>query len=84
MQVYVPLVSLLENSLVLTVVLLGAYLVANGGMAGSDLTAFYFYSTTITAAMQVSLGSHALLCIYMPYTTDRDFARPITHTPPPD
>jgi ABC-type bacteriocin/lantibiotic exporter with double-glycine peptidase domain len=52
-------VSLLENSLVLTVVLLGAYLVAQGKMAGGDLTAFYFYSTTITAAMQVC--SYAVL-----------------------
>lgn len=74
-QVYVPLVSLLENSLVLTVVLLGAFLVANGGMAGSDLTAFYFYSTTITAAMQV--GAYGLLCIYMPCTTaDRQSTNP--------
>jgi hypothetical protein len=51
--VYVPIVSLLENALVLNVVLLGAYLVAQGGMDSADLTAFYFYSTTITAAMQV-------------------------------
>ena len=56
-QVYVPIVSLLENALVLNVVLLGAYLVAYGGMDGADLTTFYFYSTTITAAMQVGQWS---------------------------
>lgn len=54
---YVPIVSLLENALVLNVVLLGAYLVAYGGMDGADLTTFYFYSTTITAAMQVGQWS---------------------------
>lgn len=56
---YVPIVSLLENALVLTVVLLGAYLVAHGGMDSADLTAFFFYSQTITAAMQ-SLADNIL------------------------
>lgn len=50
--IYVPLVLLLQNGLVLVVLLLGGYLVSEHGLSARSLTAFYFYSTTITEAMQ--------------------------------
>lgn len=57
--IYVPLVFLLQNGLVLVVLLLGGYLVSDGGLSARSLTAFYFYSTTITEAMQ-SLADNVL------------------------
>jgi len=57
--VYVPLVFLLQNGLVLVVLLLGGYLVSEHGLSARSLTAFYFYSTTITEAMQ-SLADNVL------------------------
>ncbi len=57
--VYVPLVTLIQNGLVLVVLLLGGYLVTEQGLTARSLTAFYFYSTTITDAMQ-SLADNIL------------------------
>jgi ABC-type multidrug transport system fused ATPase/permease subunit len=57
--IYVPIVFLLQNGLVLVVLLLGGYLVSEQGMTARSLTAFYFYSTTITDAMQ-SLADNIL------------------------
>ena len=49
-----PLVFLIDNGLVLTVLLLGGHLVARGGMPARSLTAFYFFSQNISQAMQVT------------------------------
>jgi ABC-type multidrug transport system fused ATPase/permease subunit len=40
---------------VVTVLLLGSYLVGHGFMTAASLTTFYFYSTTVQDAMQVCI-----------------------------